>query len=889
MAFDVNDIKKQAMAGLGVKSKAENDVEESNTTIDRLTAPVAPERWNEVHTYFFAVAYANEDGSVSNNYKPPGANKLHGPLQVGTAFTNQLLTDGEASPVAELNFSRTSIPLVIPPQAMSISVQFASSVQATNRGILEENNGVVFRTISISGTTGVWRARPSEKDLPGPKSGSFDLGRLFPAATAAVNHVKYAVHSVLGTLSAKSNDLDTEDLKHTGYYQFWALHNFFLEYAHNKKKAGTAPLRLLFASPKDNITYVVTPMQFDLRRDANNPLQYKYSITLRAWDVTTANATLTAALDQVPDGKNPLSIRDVAERIRRARRAINQAAEVIKAVQSDVFEAMNLINQAVLAVKDVVGVAYDIADFPQTLKNSADAMIASNKAQWTQVFAGRKFEPTKTAAFAALGSPIPLALGNSQVFGQASSKTSASESGDVTNLKAATSGSDEVTSTGFSNSSPTGEKASPDLTDSGGASLIVKYINTPALAETTALEELGSLPAAVQDSIDQQIADSKEVTAKDVQVITAKLKEISENLAYANGLMDPTYATIFGLPAPHAAGRTPTEDDLLLIAQIEDGRDAFIATLATGTVYGEKKDNPFTAASKVSKSKVPTPISAIPVFVQRGSNLDDIAKYYLGDPNRAREIAILNELRAPYIDEAGFDLPIFLSSGRTFVVNDRSKLVANQAIRISGSGLTSTRRNILAIEDIGGGQFRITVDGKENLDIYSPSHSPTLNARAPGTVGSGDTILIPSASQPQEEIVARQTPLLERMTHAEKTFRVDIALDDNGDLALGPDGDLAKSYGYKNAVQALRIAVETEKGELEQHREYGLDAGIGDTLSGAVLSQIQDSIKNTITSDPRFQNAGVVAVVDGTALNIRIDAVGSNGTGLIPIEFKVNT
>jgi len=881
-----------ALLGIGVKGKPKSDAADENITIDRLTTTQTPERWNEVHTYYFAATMADANGRVTNNFKPIGVGPAKKSIAnvISQAVNNKgsIVKSKQADSVPDFAFSRTIVPLAIPPQSLNINVQFASSVQATNRGIVEENNGVVFRTITISGTTGLWKARHGERDLKTPASGKFNLASIFPNAAQAITDLKTAAKRVIGSdgQSAKSANLPEEDLRQTGYYQFWSLHNFFLEYAHNKKQRGANKLRLMFASPKDNITYIVTPVSFDLRRDSANPLLYRYSIQLRAWDVTSASAVLST-LDEIPDGNKPFSLRDVAERIRRARKAINAASNVIKAVQSDVFEALNVVNQATLAVKDIVGVTYDLLDFAPTLKNSIDIMIASNKAQWSQIFQDRGFQPALINSFRENGT------GGNKATSDAKNGVgnNASENSAITSLKAQANGGLESSSSNSTNSAPTGEGSSNDLTDSASSAVIGEFLDNAELAEGTPLEDLGTLPESLQKAIDDQIEGSQQITASDIYELAGKLKEISENISYSTGMMDETYTQLYGLPAPTVSDRQPTDDDILLSAQIEDGRDAFLATLATGTVYGERKDNPFVDANSVlpDEAQLPTPISAIPVFVQRGSNLDDMAKYYLGDANRAREIAIINELRAPYIDEEGFNMPIFLANDRSFVVNGRTNLVLNQPVRITGTGLKTTRRTILAIEDLGGGQFKVVVDGQPNLALYNPTTSPFLNARIPGTVGSGDTILIPTGNDPDQPIAARSTSLLERMNYAEKTFRVDIALDETGDLAIGPDGDLSRSFGYKNAVQALQLAVTVEKGELEQHLDYGLPANIGDSLNGDVVSEINESVRASIISDPRFKNADVSAELDGTALRIRVDAEGSNGTGLIPVEFKVTT
>jgi hypothetical protein len=875
---------KASLSGVGVPtSEPQSDAPD---TIPRLTTEIIPKNWNETHTYYFAVTEANNDGTVNSNFKPlPAGLVNHRNIDVNDGFgKREIPTDSGLSSF----FTKTVLPLTLAPQALSISMQFASSVQATNRGILEENNGVVFRSISIAGTTGVWKNRPVEGAL---KSESFTkqiATGLFPGATDALTKLTKNASSIFGTDSqtAKSADLDAEQLKETGYYQFWSLHNFFLEYAHNKKKAGAGGLRLLFCNPKDNITYVVTPIAFDLRRDAGNPLQYKYSIQLRAWDISTANANLDISLDGIPDGNKPLSVKSVAERIRRVRNTINSASNVIKAVQNDVFDALNLINQSVLAVKDVVGLGVELADVYPTLINNVELMVRTNRQQWSALFAQKNFETANLITFNA-GSTIGGLIGAKNTTSKTSS-TNGNQSSDVTSVISSVNAGSETSNSNPINSFPTGESPSSDSPDASGSGLIAKFLNNPATIENVPLQVLGQLPTSMQIEIKKQVENAKEVTANDIAHIADKLKQISENLAYSSGLMDEDYARVYGLPAPIATTRIPTEDDIILIAQIEDGRDAFISTLATGTIYNEQKQNPFVTANLANSYQMPTPSSGVPIFVPRGASLDDLAKLYLGDANRAREIAILNELRAPYIDEAGFILDIRLATDRTFVVNNRTNLFLNQKIKITGNGLPATRRTILAIEDIGSGDFKVTVDGKPNLNIYTSLTSPGMTGRPPGTVGSGDVILIPSG-QSNRSVNGRQTSLNERLSHAEKVFKVDMALSDTGDLAIGTDGDILKSYGYKNAVQAIQIALETEKGELEQHLAYGLDAQVGEKLTGDLITGINQSCKDAVTSDPRFQTANVTARLDGSALNIRVDAIGSNGTGLIPVEFKVTT
>jgi hypothetical protein len=266
-----------------------------------------------------------------------------------------------------------------------------------------------------------------------------------------------------------------------------------------------------------------------------------------------------------------------------------------------------------------------------------------------------------------------------------------------------------------------------------------------------------------------------------------------------------------------------------------------------------------------------------------------LAQRYLGDAARAREIEVLNNLRAPYIDETGFILPIFGANGRTFVVTSIADLAIGQAITLQGTSVTTTRRHILNITDIGGGEFQISVDGLPNLSTFAPATTPTLQAFLPGTVGPGQTILIPSNNTPDEFAAIRPTPLFNNLSFAEQVFKVDIGLNTitGHDLAVSAAGDVQFSFGYNNATQALRLAVEVERGELERHPNFGLPTPIGSRNSDVPLTESENLIRASVTNDSRFSGADVNLSIEGSQVNLSINAQGTSGTGQIPVTFEV--
>jgi hypothetical protein len=320
-----------------------------------------------------------------------------------------------------------------------------------------------------------------------------------------------------------------------------------------------------------------------------------------------------------------------------------------------------------------------------------------------------------------------------------------------------------------------------------------------------------------------------------------------------------------------------------------DSKRALLSTLATGQLFRERDLDPFAVANENldPTDSMNSPNSAVAVTVTRGSNLSDLAFTYLGDPNRGREIAILNSLRAPYIDEAGYTNPITDVQGREFAVA-ASNYSIGQKVRISGIGVATTSRNILSIENLGGGQYLLVVDGQNNLSQFIPSTNPTVWARTIGCVGSGDTVLIPNPTEPSTDPL-RPTALYSSLGQLEKVFGVDIGLDSAGqDISIAPDGDFVLATGYVNAVQVLRILAETEQGERQQHPEFGLKVGIGQRNGDVTSDDISSSLETQIKADGRFAGADVSCVFNGGSLvRIGVNAKGANGSGVVPVDFEI--
>jgi len=142
--------------------------------------------------------------------------------------------------------------LQINPQELSQDEVFAIEVTPTLRGVLVEHQGVLIKDISISGTTGV---SPMRRDG--------------------------------GAFSDTGNPIF--QVGHSGYKEFHELRTYFRAYAEAKRTEdrSESELRMVFKNFKDNEYLFVEPQKFTMKRSADKPFHYDYSISLKGIGVAS--------------------------------------------------------------------------------------------------------------------------------------------------------------------------------------------------------------------------------------------------------------------------------------------------------------------------------------------------------------------------------------------------------------------------------------------------------------------------------------------------------------------------------------------------------------------------------------------------------------------------
>jgi hypothetical protein len=356
---------------------------------------------------------------------------------------------------------------------------------------------------------------------------------------------------------------------------------------------------------------------------------------------------------------------------------------------------------------------------------------------------------------------------------------------------------------------------------------------------------------------------------------------------------------------------SPTIRDLVRLQQIQNAIKAIDFILANIFSLDTAFVDPFALARSNANNPeidISDYSSGRLVRLNYGESLQDVARRYLGDPDKWIDVAIANGLKPPYIDEVGEKL-FLISNGEGNKINinptdaagnlNIDKLFINQIVLLqSDTESFPEQRNVVNIYEVPvSGEIVLELDGKDDLERYKTIESAHIRIYKPNTVNSSFFVLIPS-QEPQEDDRNERTPFfLEGKREDEKRAKVDIALSDSNDLIFTPNGDLSLSFGLANAVQAIKIKMSVKAGSLKRHPEFGLIDVVGN--SNANVDQIRailsESINEQIALDQRFDAVeridiryGVQEGENGVAaylIQLSVRMAGNEQT--IPISFTV--
>jgi hypothetical protein len=857
--FGASDALQAIKNAAGIVSKETNsktapalpwDISNVKSTFFR-SVNIDPNRWDTLFPYRLMVI----DTQRSNKIVSGPRGQLSVPQVSIVSGTGSTIVDFKS-------YGGWIFQLPITPQQLNITDQFAINTSATLRGIIEEHSGVRFKTINASGSLGVW---PQRESITKPPTTPGLIQSVFGGTIAGIgNVVGQAIRTFnTATTGHPANkpvtifpEASTAGPTSTGLYQAQSLQQFLEQYAEAKKDPSNASWRLVFDIPKQNQSFVVTPMQYVWQQSAADPLEIKYSFQLKAWrriDLHAALKVNPASIQTVSPGLLQRVLNTVTE----ARRTLSSVTSLIGAVRSDITAPLEALRQTALFVKDAAGVAVTAADMPGQIVKDYQSSI-------------KQFLVTT-------GITDPTVLSDPAVSTAYLAIKQSAKTNEGLSMNAVSSGQLGTASSHAQSIDPANNVFNEPE----------KHFDLINQVPVTSL----SLNSVQQSKLDQIITDARSTSIDDLKKHKNTLLDLALQLSNNFGAGDAFFSQIYGKPAPKTRIQPMTLDEFDILAKLYATIESYDTLTATTQIDDLQKQSGIEYVSGLADQsgiQFNIPTSKILMPVPFGLTMEGIAARYLGDPQRWLEIATLNNLRSPYIDENGFTLSLLSNAtGRQATVNNADNLFIGQIVTFKSSSQLPTSRKILGIDRLSEFSFLITVDGLANLDNYVIADKAYIQAYLPGTVNSQQKIFIPS------ELPVPNDPHINPPASVSGDplvglSKVDLLLTDDGDLAINNFGDLRYSAGMTNLIQALRIKLGTPKGRSLLHPEFGLGLVPGTVSSDIKVQEVYDNIQKLVNEDPRFQGLNSLQIVlNGPTLTVNMGVILANQNGVFPVSFEL--
>ena len=276
--------------------------------------------------------------------------------------------------------------------------------------------------------------------------------------------------------------------------------------------------------------------------------------------------------------------------------------------------------------------------------------------------------------------------------------------------------------------------------------------------------------------------------------------------------------------------------------------------------------------------------------VGRIRTLVQVALQYLGDASRWVEIAALNELIAPYIDEVGQNRPLSANgAGNQIAVSDGNGLLIDHLISISSNNRLGEQRRILDIEQVSSTYWSLTISGPADLNKFRLADNAKIHFTLPNTVNSQKVIFIPSdQSTTNNDVQLQFVPTLSDLESILQVGGVDGALTSSGDIAIDKNGNWPYVTGMQNLIQYARVALNTPVGSWLLVPNFGIDNQIGQSLADLSAQDILASLKNSFALNNAFtgiRSALIQTTGPATTVTIELGIKGTDST--LPVSFEV--
>jgi hypothetical protein len=753
----------------------------------------------------------------------------------------------------------TTIPpftLPIPPESLVISTPFAINTIVTLGGIVEEHNGAPLRTISISGTTGVLPLKGNSVPIASGQAPL--LNSIFTGTTSAISTLQSSISKPEPTNLVTDDEIKELPVGfNSGYVKFKELRNFLENYVTLKKTSAGRDSILAVELWKDQDIYFVSPASFELRRSAASPLEYQYSMTFKAWKRVAADKDTDPTFTHQPAARSPSKMYEALNTIEKARASLDAVKDVLVGIRADIrFALMTPLRETALFIKEAIGVASDATDFPSNIVKDFKKSILEAGG-----FASGISSQAKTLT--QTGDKIDALVRELGI-----------QSGKLETLN--------------------GDSPALKTTNTAGAAPANSILDNPDENYPffkTQKPGLLNLPPHTRRQIEEEKQRVRNLKREDFEKHRDSIADFLRDYEAATGVSNTTFDSTYGTPIRNQS-RANTDADFDVIFTLNALIVEFNRLAASSTINLNHINSIDYIAGLASRSGIAfkTPMSKFLVPFPYGYTLEQLSLKYLKTPDRWHEIAALNGLQSPYVDEVGFTLPLLTNGSKnTVVVSDVSNLFINQSVWISSSTTARSARRITDIKSLSSGTHLVTVSGDSDLEKYVVSYSSILQGFLPNTINSQMSIYIPSDTEADESDFGQKSiPGVDQFDPLVRVGGVDLLLDQKNDLVVTPDGDSRLAVGLTNIVQKVRLAVSTLRGSLLHHPDYGFPIQPGMSVSDSSAQDILNQVRGLFSGDPTFNGVeSAYVVINAGAVTVSMSVKISGVTQTIPITIEI--
>lgn len=366
------------------------------------------------------------------------------------------------------------------------------------------------------------------------------------------------------------------------------------------------------------------------------------------------------------------------------------------------------------------------------------------------------------------------------------------------------------------------------------------------------------------------VADGTQSFVELPGLITGSAASSSEsfNKSFENFLTisDDVEETSGTSPVPFEAHKAGA-DAAALLADLSGRTELFNSTLPD--TWSEVLDN-FDPAYGLGgfNQTLLTPLSRSGVReaeILPGDDLVNIAIRELGDAERFMEIAILNNLKPPYVSPRQNDRQAnTLAPGDPILVPSTGAASAPLSpIRstvftdpTSSGAVVSSSSTVVTVLSVGRG-FRDNqwagftaeiVDGlgEGQTRIVTANTVDTFTVDKPWDTNPDDTSVY--------RIYLKRLETFDRKSANDQLLGIDLLLDESGDLARSSSDDIDTVGGTDNMVQAIGSKLSIKPGELPAHPTFGLSADPGTRADVDSLLAYNVAVRQTLLSDRRIDD-----------------------------------